>query len=123
MTTESCHLFGLKGGGQCKALLTTNCQLTILHAGKITWCQQLMHTSVVIEMRRSSAKGIVMSCHVKELEDCDQWQIVDPFDTTTGARLHHSNSSESSLSDDEVPIRKRKLKSSSSRKQKKRKLK
>ena len=35
LTDGSCHLFGLKGGGQCKALVTTNCELTILHAGEL----------------------------------------------------------------------------------------
>lgn len=95
-----CHLFGLKGGGQCKALLTTNCQLAILHA----------------EIRKSSAKGVVTCCPIDELEDCDRWQIVDPYDATTGARLHHSN--ESSTDDeveDEVVARKRKIKISPKR--------
>lgn len=61
-------------------------------------------------MRRGSAKGIVTSCDVDELERCDQWQLADPHDMTTGVRLQHGNS-ESSLSDDD-DIRKRQLQTS-----------
>ncbi|XP_065920113.1 ribonuclease P protein subunit p30-like isoform X2 [Dysidea avara] len=66
-----CHLFGIKGGGKCKDLITTHCQLAVLHA----------------EMRRGSAKGIVTSCSVQNLEEEERWQIADPFDITSGARL------------------------------------
>ena len=65
---------------------------------------------LLVEMRRGSAKGIVTSCDVDELERCEQWQLADPHDMTTGVRLQHSNS-ESSLSDDD-DIRKRKLQTS-----------
>ena len=40
-----------------------------------------------IEMRRGSAKGIVTSCSVEDMEDEERWQIADPFDVTSGARL------------------------------------
>jgi len=38
-------------------------------------------------MRRGSAKGIVTSCSVDNLEEEEKWQIADPFDITSGARL------------------------------------
>lgn len=73
-------------------------------------------------MRKSSAKGIVTSCHIRELEECDQWQIADPFDMTTGARLQHENSNGSSLSsDDDEVVRKRKLQASSPKVKKRKK--
>ena len=71
-------------------------------------------------MRKSSAKGIVTSCDVGELEECDQWQIVDPYDMTTGARLQPSNS-ESSLSEDDDAARKRKLQTTPPRVKKRKK--
>lgn len=72
-------------------------------------------------MRRSSAKGIVTCCGVEQLEGCDQWQVVDPYDVTTGARLQHSNNDQSSLGDDEVTERKRKLQTNPPRIKKKKK--
>ena len=71
-------------------------------------------------MRKSSAKGIVTCCPINELEDCDQWQIVDAYDTTSGARLHHNKSSSSDDEvEDKVVTRKRKLKTSSTSKRRK----
>lgn len=76
-------------------------------------------------MRRSSAKGVVTSCPIDELEDCDRWQIVDPFDITTGPRLKDISSSDNQLSssddDDVVVEKKRKLETSCPRAQKKKK--
>ena len=74
-------------------------------------------------MRRSSAKGVVTSCPIGELEERDRWQIVDPFDITTGARLHHSNNESSSDGEveDKVVTRKRQLQTSSSRMKKRKK--
>lgn len=70
----------------------------------------------MLEMRKSSAKGIITSCHIGELAEHDRWQIADPFDITTGARLQHSNSDdESSSCDDNEDIarKKRKLEAAS----------
>lgn len=81
-----------------------------------------MSSSLLVEMRKGSAKGIVTSHDVGELEECDRWQIADPYDTTTGARLQPSNS-ESSLSEDDDGdvVKKRKLQTTPPRVKKRRK--
>ena len=92
-------------------------------------CRIVVSIIVSIEMRKSSAKGVVTSCPIGELEEYERWQLVDPFDMTTGARLLHSNNSSSNdeVNDDEDNVnvddnvRKRKQQTKSPKIKKKRK--
>ena len=104
-------------------------------------CYTVVSIIVSIEMRKSSAKGVVTSCPIRELEDHEQWQLVDPFDITTGARLLHSNNlsndddvNDNVINDDDISdaedianddvndnVRKRKLPTTSPRIKRKRK--
>ena len=58
-------------------------------------------------MRRGSAKGIVTSCSVHDLEEGEKWQIADPFDITSGARLKPTDDKDETSSELKSTVRKR----------------